>query len=72
MKKNNRILALINIDEPINTLMESTVNLAETLQADVHFFYVKKPIDLTLTENQLAVLRTKVQAEKAVMKLKNA
>ncbi|MEL6810724.1 MAG: universal stress protein [Bacteroidota bacterium] len=69
--KDNQILALLNIWEPIETIIESTVNLAETFEASVNFFYVKKKMDLFRTENQMAVIRTSIEEEKAVEKLKN-
>jgi len=68
---NNKILTFLNIEEPIETIVGSAVNLAKTFQAEVNFFYVKKKIDATRTENQLDVMRTMAIEQKAVQKLKN-
>ena len=71
MKTQNRILALINLQEPVNTVIESTVNLAKTFGAEVQFLYVKKNADPTRTENQLAVMRAILDEHKAIEGFKN-
>ncbi|GAB5400118.1 MAG: hypothetical protein Aureis2KO_17030 [Aureisphaera sp.] len=71
METQHKVLALIDIKEPIETVIESTVNLAQTYQAAVKFIYVKKPIDPTRTENQLDVMRTMTEHKRAVGKFRN-
>lgn len=64
--QHNKILTLIDIEEPIQTIIKSTINIAKTFDADVKFLYVKKAADLTRTENQLAVMRTMAEEQKAI------
>ncbi|MBX2826579.1 MAG: universal stress protein [Flavobacteriaceae bacterium] len=71
METQNRVLALINIKEPVKTIIESTINLAQTYGAEVKFLYVEKRLDPTRTENQLDVLRTMTEQQKAIGKFRN-
>lgn len=71
MKTKHKILAFVDITKPIETLVESTVNLATTYNAAVKFFYVKKPSDPTRTVNQLEIVRAMAAHQKASEKLRN-
>ena len=66
----NKILTLINVDEPIDTILESTVNLAKAVQAEVKFLFVSKPEDPTRTENQMEWVQTITNRRKALARFK--
>lgn len=68
--QHNKILTLINVEEPIAAIVESTVNLAKTFNAEVQFLYVRKPKDLTRTVNQVAVIRSMTEQRNAIARFK--
>ena len=68
--QHNKILTLINVEEPIDTIIASTINLARTFQAEVKFLYVGKPADPTRTENQMEVVRSMNHRRNAVARFK--
>lgn len=63
MKNNKyRILVLSDLKEDVNSILENTVKLSKTIDADVEFFYVKKATDIVDTESQLSAMRTITRA----------
>ena len=64
--QHNKILTLIDIEAPIEAIVESTVNLARTFEAEVKFLHVTRTVDPTRTENQLSVIRNRTERQNAV------
>ncbi len=57
-EKTNKILALIDLKKSTDSVIKNSLSLAENLNADVHFFHVKKPTDVVTKANQLTAIRT--------------
>jgi|GEM_PF-4674469 len=68
--QHSKILTLIDVQEPIDTIIKSTVNLAKTFDAEVKFLYVQKSMDTTKTENQIAVIQDLTQQRNAIARYK--
>ena len=59
MKKNKyKILVLSDLKKTTVSTLKSTVNLAKMIGGEVSFFYVKKPSDVVLRDNQLSAMRS--------------
>lgn len=56
--KKYKILVLSNLKDSTDTILKSTVSLSKIINSEIHFFYVKKPIDLVKRENQLSAIKT--------------
>ena len=72
--KNNKykILVLSDLKESSESLLESTLSLAERVHGDIEFFHVKKPSDIVEKENQLNAIRNiKEEYKLADKKLKS-
>ncbi|WP_048330850.1 universal stress protein [Bizionia psychrotolerans] len=59
MKKNKyNILVLSDLKETNNELLQRTIRLTNKVDKSLHFFHVKKPIDVVKRDSQLSTLRT--------------
>jgi nucleotide-binding universal stress UspA family protein len=59
MKRNTyKILVLSDLKEGTTSTLKNTVSLSKIINADVEFFYVKKPTDIIERESQLSAMRT--------------
>ena len=59
MKKNvYNILLLSDLSESGEAALKSTVAMAKIIKADIHLFFVQKPINIIEKENQLSAQRT--------------
>lgn len=56
--KKHKILVLSDINKSTSNTLKSSVSLAKIVNADIHFFYVKKPTDVVEKESQLSAMRT--------------
>lgn len=56
--KKYKILVLSDLKDATNNTIKSTVSLSKMINADIQFFYVKKPTDIIEKENQLSAIRT--------------
>lgn len=68
--QHNKILTLIDIEAPIEAIVESTVNLARTFGAEAKFLYVTRTEDPTRTESQLSVIRRMTERQNAMARFK--
>jgi hypothetical protein len=57
--KNNKykILVLSDIKNSLNSTVMSAISLAKIFEAEIDFFYVKKPIEVLKNDNQLSAMR---------------
>ncbi len=53
-----KILVLSDLNDSINKTLISGVSLAKIVNADINFFYVKKPTEVVEKESQLSAMRT--------------
>lgn len=71
--KKFKILALSNLNDSTNTILKSAISLANMINGEIHFFYVKQPSDLIQRENQLSAKRTinreQIVVDKKIKKL---
>lgn len=59
MKKNKyKILVLSDMKKSTSTILKSAVSLAKMINGDIQMFYVRKPTDIIVKENQLSAMRT--------------
>ncbi|MDO6491250.1 MULTISPECIES: universal stress protein [unclassified Cellulophaga] len=58
LKKKYKILVLSDLKETTVATLQSTVNLAKTINGDVSFFYAKKASDVVVRDNQLSAMRS--------------
>lgn len=56
--KKYKILVLSNLKDSTDTILKSTVSLSKIINSEIHFFHVKRPIDLVKGENQLSAIKT--------------
>ena len=58
--KNNKykILVLSDLKEGTDNTIKSAVSLSKIINADIEFFYVRKPTDIIERESQLSAMRT--------------
>ena len=58
--KNNKqkILILSDLNKSTSNIIKSSISLANILNADINFFYVKRPIEVIEKESQLSAMRT--------------
>ena len=72
-KRTYKILALSNLNESTKTVLKSSVSLAKMIHGEIHFFHVKKPIEVVKSESQLSAIRTLNHEHLAIeKKIKNA
>ena len=57
MKKATTILVLSDFKTSKENILKSALNLAHKMNAEIHLFCVKKPIDVINKENQLSAMR---------------
>ncbi|WP_445737119.1 universal stress protein [Mariniflexile sp.] len=58
MKKNKyKILVLSDLNKSTSKTLQSTVSLAKMINAEINFFYVKKPNEIIENDNQLSANR---------------
>ncbi|WP_298550280.1 universal stress protein [uncultured Algibacter sp.] len=74
MKKNKyKILVLSDLKKSTDSILKSTVSLANIIEGDIEFFHVKKPLEVVNKENQLSAIRTindeYITSNKAIKKL---
>lgn len=57
--KNNKykILVLSDLNKSANKTLNSSISIAKIVDADIHFFYVKKPTEVVDKESQLSAMR---------------
>ena len=53
-----KILVLSDLNKSTSKTLKSSVSLAKIVNADINFFYVKKPTDVVQKESQLSAMRT--------------
>lgn len=53
-----KILILSDLNESTNKTIKSSISLSKIVNADVSFFYVKKPTDIVEKDSQLSAMRT--------------
>lgn len=53
-----KILVLSDLKETTNSSLKKAVKLSKTIDADIEFFHVKKPIDIVGTDSQLSAMRS--------------
>ncbi|MCL5246419.1 universal stress protein [Cellulophaga sp. 20_2_10] len=58
IKNKYKILVLSDLKKTTVSTLKSTVNLAKMIGGEVSFFYVKKPSDVVLRDNQLSAMRS--------------
>tara|TARA_R100001377_G_scaffold74313_1_gene50546 strand:+ start:739 stop:1545 length:807 start_codon:yes stop_codon:yes gene_type:complete len=59
MEKNKyNILVLSDLKESNSRLLKSTISLTKKIDKNLHFFHVKKPIDVVKRDSQLSAFRT--------------
>jgi nucleotide-binding universal stress UspA family protein len=58
MNENYKILVLSDLNKSAGITIKSGVALAKIIDADIDFFYVKKPIEVVAEESQLSAIRT--------------
>lgn len=56
--KKYKILLLSDLKSSTESILKTTMNLAQIIGADVNLFHVKKPIDVVKKESQLSAMRT--------------
>ncbi|KGL62524.1 universal stress protein [Polaribacter sp. Hel1_85] len=54
----HKILVLADLNEFTSNTIKSSVSLAKIVDADINFFYVKKPTEVVKKESQLSAMRT--------------
>lgn len=62
-----KILVLSDLTESTHGILKSSMNLAQSLDADLDFFHVRKPIDVIEQESQLSAMR-KLNEESVAIK----
>lgn len=71
--KKYKILALSNLNDSTDTILKSSISLANMINGEIHFFNVKQPTELIKVENQLSAKRTinreQVVTDKKIQKL---
>jgi nucleotide-binding universal stress UspA family protein len=58
MNRNYKILILSDLGKSTNTTIKSGVTLAKVVDAEIDFFYVRKPTEVVAEDSQLSALRT--------------
>ncbi|PWG05987.1 universal stress protein [Polaribacter aquimarinus] len=58
MNKKYRILVLSDVNNSIDNIIQSALNLAKVIKADIEFLCVKKPSEMIGKESQLSAIRT--------------
>jgi nucleotide-binding universal stress UspA family protein len=58
MNENYKILVLSDLNKSAGITIKSGVALAKIIDADIDFFYVKKPTEVVAEESQLSAIRT--------------
>ena len=53
-----KILVLSDLNKSTSKTIKSSISLAKIVDADVNFFYVKKPTEVVEKESQLSAMRT--------------
>lgn len=56
--KKYKILVLSDLKKSTHDILKSTISLAKMIDAEISFFYVKKPTDVVERESQLSAFRT--------------
>jgi nucleotide-binding universal stress UspA family protein len=56
-EKKYKILVLSDLKENTQSVLKSTVSFAKIIDADIHFFYTKKPSEIVKNDNQLSAKR---------------
>ncbi|WP_158839938.1 universal stress protein [Polaribacter sp. L3A8] len=56
-EKKYKILVLSDLKENTQSVLKSTVSFAKIIDADIHFFYTKKPAEIVKNDNQLSAKR---------------
>lgn len=56
--KKNKILILSGLKNDLENTIKSAVNIAKVIDAELEFFYVKKPTEIVKSESQLSAIRT--------------
>ena len=57
-KRTYKILVLSDLNDSTKTVLKSSVSLANMIHGEIHFFHVKKPIEVVKSESQLSAIRT--------------
>jgi len=74
--KKYKILVLSDLTNSTETTLKSAISFAKILDAEIDFFYVKKPTEIIDRENQLSAMRTigvtHVATNKKIQKIINA
>jgi len=58
MTNKYKILVLADLNKSTSKILKSSVSIAKIVDADINFFYVKKPIEVVEKESQLSAMRT--------------
>ena len=58
MRNKFNILVLSDLNETTSKTIKSGVSFAKIVDADINFFYVKKPTEVVKKESQLSAMRT--------------
>lgn len=73
MKKRKKILILSGLKKDLDSTIKSAVGVAKIIDAEVDFFYVKKPTEIVDKESQLSAIRTinreQIKVEKQIKSL---
>jgi len=56
--KKYKILVLSDLNESTDTILKSTISLANMIDGNIDFFHVKKPDDVVKKDNQLSAIRS--------------
>ena len=57
MKKNN-IVVLVNLDKPQPKIVQNSINVANSMNADLTFLYVKKGAEAVRNENHISAIKS--------------
>lgn len=73
MKNRKKILVLSGLKKDLDSTIKSAVGIAKIMDAEIDFFYVKKPTEIVDKESQLSAMRTinreQIKVEKQVKSL---
>ncbi|SDS56488.1 Nucleotide-binding universal stress protein, UspA family [Polaribacter sp. KT25b] len=56
-EKKYKILVLSDLKKSTQSVLKSTLSFAKIINADIHFFYIKKPTEIIKNDNQLSAKR---------------
>jgi hypothetical protein len=58
MIKKQKILVLSDLNKSTINTIKSSVSIAKIVNADINFFYIKRPVEVVKKESQLSAIRT--------------